>query len=279
MKKIFLFYGFSFFISCAAWVSAAIMGIEANAPAGVVLTAIGGISPTLAVLIMLGFFSKKVEKKQYLNSLRFSRIPAKWYPVIILLPFTIVILSKLIEKLIYNASLWPMLTDELHSNPLSLLPYAVFILFFGPLPEELGWRGYALDRLVRNLGPIGGGLINAVAWAAWHIPLFFIVGYPLKEMNMSGWEMAVFFGTFIPNTFLYVWVYYKTNRSTIAAILFHFSINYNGMIFIETPYTGLIKGLVTTVVAIVVIYFERELFFDFKKYSEKNIKIEEVEII
>jgi len=29
-------------------------------------------------------------------------------------------------------------------QPLTILPFALFILLFGPLLEEIGWRGYAL---------------------------------------------------------------------------------------------------------------------------------------
>jgi len=32
-------------------------------------------------------------------------------------------------------------------EPWRIIPFVVFILLYGPLPEELGWRGYALDGL------------------------------------------------------------------------------------------------------------------------------------
>jgi membrane protease YdiL (CAAX protease family) len=29
-------------------------------------------------------------------------------------------------------------------NPIKILPFVIFFLLFGPLPEELGWRGFGL---------------------------------------------------------------------------------------------------------------------------------------
>jgi len=36
---------------------------------------------------------------------------------------------------------------EFLSRPVGILPYLVWIMVYGPLPEELGWCGYELDRL------------------------------------------------------------------------------------------------------------------------------------
>lgn len=53
---------------------------------------------------------------------------------------------------------------------------SVFWLFFGPAPEELGWRGYALDGLQARMNALFASLILGVVWSLWHLPLFFIKG-------------------------------------------------------------------------------------------------------
>ena len=50
----------------------------------------------------------------------------------------------------------------------------------GPLPEEPGWRGFALPRLQQRYGPVWATLILAPLWAGWHLPLF----------QMQGWSSA-----------------------------------------------------------------------------------------
>jgi len=53
-------------------------------------------------------------------------------------------------------------------------------LLGGPLPEEPGWRGFALPRLQERYGPVRATLILAPLWAGWHLPLF----------QMQGWSSA-----------------------------------------------------------------------------------------
>jgi membrane protease YdiL (CAAX protease family) len=51
---------------------------------------------------------------------------------------------------------------------------------FGPLAEELGWRGYALPRLEKSFPPLLGSMILGIIRAAWHVPMFWFppIGLP-----------------------------------------------------------------------------------------------------
>ena len=92
------------------------------------------------------------------------------------------------------------------------------LLIIGPLSEELGWRGYALDRLQLKWSPIVSALIVGVAWSFWHLPLFFIVGTSQHELAMP---FSSFLLSVTSLAVCYSWLYNLTGRSIWSAIFLH----------------------------------------------------------
>ena len=101
--------------------------------------------------------------------------------------------------------------------PVSMIvPVFLLIYFTNALPEEYGWRGYALDRLQRNSSALGASLILGLIWALWHLPLFFIEGttqaaIPLYQFVLQTMVLSIF----------YTWLYNNTNGSILVVSLFH----------------------------------------------------------
>ncbi len=99
----------------------------------------------------------------------------------------------------------------------------------GPLNEEFGWRGYALDRLLIKFGFLKGSLILGFIWAIWHLPWYFTPGQAQYNLLNDSVFHAVMF---IPSVMLlsvYVsFVYVKTNRSILAGALVHMFSNLIG---------------------------------------------------
>ena len=62
------------------------------------------------------------------------------------------------------------------STPEELLWLLLYLLVTGPLCEELGWRGFALPRLLKRSNPLMGSLILGAIWGLWHLPSFFLGG-------------------------------------------------------------------------------------------------------
>ena len=98
---------------------------------------------------------------------------------------------------------------------------AVVLLFVGgPVGEEIGWRGYALPRLLERTGPVAASLVVAGMWAVWHLPLFWLPG-----ATQAGSSIPLFVVVVVAFSILTTWVYLATSGSLLAAMLFHHSIN------------------------------------------------------
>lgn len=101
----------------------------------------------------------------------------------------------------------------------------VFLLIFvgNAMPEEYGWRGYALDPLQARFGALPASLVLGLAWGLWHLPLAFIEGttqaaIPFHEFVLQTILLAV----------LYTWLHNNTGGSILVAALFHTSSNIAG---------------------------------------------------
>lgn len=86
--------------------------------------------------------------------------------------------------------------------------------------EELGWRGYMLDRLQIIWKPLTASLVLGIFHAFWHLPLFWIVGTN-QSRYLSGIDFTLFFVFVLAGSIYSTWCYNDNNRSTLAVILLH----------------------------------------------------------
>ena len=80
--------------------------------------------------------------------------------------------------------------------------------------EEVGWSGYATERMQRRWAALRMGLALGVAWAAWHvIPL-------LQAGRDPAWIAWWSLGT-VGSRVIIVWLYNNAGRSVVVAALYH----------------------------------------------------------
>lgn len=158
------------------------------------------------------------------------------------------------------ASAWPDWSKLVayFKNPAGLIIFAAFTLVFGPLAEEIGWRGYLLDCW-KDKGIMVYGMGIGLIWTLWHLPMFFIAGTYQNSLLVQGAVPVICFvlstvalGVIIGKLTI------KTN-SILSAILFHFVVNFIGELVTLSPSAGLIKTMLFTVIAsgIVIVDFMR----------------------
>jgi membrane protease YdiL (CAAX protease family) len=242
------------------WIPIAVIGIDVTMLPGVLLFAIGGLGPILSAII-LTLMTRSREKWQdyWRRVIDFRRIPLKWYAVIFLLAPLYSILALLTGFLIEGNIPRLETAASYLNNPLTILPFALVTLFYGPLPEELGWRGYVLDRLQGKWNAFKSSIILGIIWSLWHAPMFFMRGSLQSEVFPLGsvrFWLAMGPGI-LAETVIMTWIYNNTQRSTLSAILFHFMMNFTGE-FLRLP--GDFKNfqfIWLTVIAILIVFIWR----------------------
>jgi len=122
--------------------------------------------------------------------------------------------------------------DRFSQNFFSLIPIAIFSLFFGPIPEEMGWCGYALGKLQGKFNPLAASLILGCVWFVWHIPLFFIPDSYQNSLVVNRQIPLWFFPVNINlQTIIMTYIFNQTCGSTLSAVILHFSVNFCGEVF------------------------------------------------
>jgi len=115
----------------------------------------------------------------------------------------------------------------------------LLMLTFGPLAEELGWRGYALPRLIMERSAAKASVILACVVTIWHIPLFFSSFPPVEGVTLTDSSMLVYLLLTSGKCIIYTWIYQNTGGSVLATVLFH-AVNNTSIPLIMLP--GIARG-------------------------------------
>jgi membrane protease YdiL (CAAX protease family) len=220
------------------WIIAAIISARNPDWIGIqLLHFLGGIGPLVATIFTV---TKMKDWKGYLRRcIDFSSYSLlDW--LILFSPLLIAFVVSLITKGSISLS-----QEFLTSG----LLYAIFLFFFGPLPEELGWRGVLFDLLSKQ-SIIKAQAITAAVWFTWHLPLFFIVGSYQNGIGFATSGFLLWAVGLIVQSIIMGYLYISTNRSIASAILFHYFVNLAGEAFESTITAELISICIYVVIVI-----------------------------
>lgn len=209
--------------------------------------------PMVAAIIVLAISEGKPGLKELLSQAKRWRVGWRWY---LIAPAIVVAIN------VGGAGLNLLLGAQITPNyvpPVSgsiLLEGVIVALLFG-MWEEPGWTGYALPRLRAGRSLLLASLILGVLRTLWHLPLVLSGDIPWPELLLS-----------IVAQIFFSWLYYRTDRSLLIAMLFHFTSNFFG----ETGFFALFEGAneiqfawlrtgVACLIALGLIIYDRQLWF------------------
>ncbi|MFN7710366.1 MAG: CPBP family intramembrane glutamic endopeptidase [Holosporales bacterium] len=135
------------------------------------------------------------------------------------------------------------------------------MLFLAPLVEELAWHSYGTDCLRARFNLLTTSIMFALFWVVWHFPLSFIKDYYHSNVVATHWIYGVNFAlSLFPFVILMNWLYYRSNRNILVAVVFHISAGFFNELFATHPDSKVIQTLLLMILTGVILYRERPLF-------------------
>jgi uncharacterized protein len=219
-----LFFGLTYGLSWAIWVPYILSGKTVDSPVPALIMACS--VPSLVGILLTHLTSDNAGRNDFWKRVvGFKLIGLRWFAVIIgLFPFLLVL--GLLADNLFGGALPPLRgAAQTLTRPAALILFIGANIIGGPLGEELGWRGFALDRLQNKWNALVASLILGMIWAAWHLPLFFIKGTPQQGMGFGTFLFWLWSLQVVSLSVLTTWVYNNTQRSILSAVFMHFMFN------------------------------------------------------
>lgn len=228
-------------ITWCFWLASALLTSEGTAAARVLARGAfyaGGVTPLLMALFAVRRELDPLTRRRFWRRLfDVRRLRATdWAHALLPAPLVVagaILIAGVVEGFA-GAALVP---------PASWLLTPVFLLLFGPLPEEIAWRGWALDRLQRDRSALSASVLLAVVWALWHLPLFFIDGTYQHSLGVGTPRFWLFFFALLPQSLALTWVFNSSGGSVVTPIALHWMINLVGELVETTLSTEILAGL------------------------------------
>jgi len=150
---------------------------------------------------------------------------ARWYVLSLGGPLVVALAAVALHRIVIGADAG----FRLELSTVALIPPALIAgLLMGSLQEELGWRGFALPRLLRRWGRVRAALVLGVAWACWHVPL-----YAIEAGGQDRIPLPVFLVSVVGLSVLYTWFWVLSGGRLLVALLLHSATNVAGVLLLK----------------------------------------------
>lgn len=232
-KSLVTFFFLTYALSWALWVPEALAmhGVPLPAPIVQFLASPfnpAAFGPLIAAFALTLYANGWKGVRGWLRQALHVRFGKRWLGWVLLLPL-LLFGGGIMGTILLGVT--PFDPAILFNPPYALIGFVVIFLTAGPLQEELGWRGYALPRLLERRSALSAGVILGLLWWLWHLPL---VAIPGKFMTADPWLFLLLGVEIVLTSILMTWVYLQTRGSVLATMLFHTAMNWSIWIFLPS---------------------------------------------
>ncbi|RNC88515.1 MAG: CPBP family intramembrane metalloprotease [Allomuricauda sp.] len=198
----------AFFIAWCFWIPIYFQVLPTS------LIPLGFLGPITSATMLTFISSGKKGLAELYSGLTRVKVKPIWF-LAIFLPAVLTTLTHFIFSIFFEY-------NELTDIPTILINYLIISLFL--VLEEVGWRGYALPRLLNSRSALKSSLILGLIWALWHFPF-----WTISPIEGAPEPFYIFYitGTLgaIAMAIILTWIFNNTRKSILFATLCHASFN------------------------------------------------------
>jgi hypothetical protein len=213
-----LFFLLTFVVTWAVWVPRA-----ASVEVGV-LGQLWTWIPAIAAILAAALTGGRRAVRQLLAALVRWRVGWWWYALVIAAPAVFAAVVAGAYALLGGS--WAVGFPAATAGLASLAVYLVVLTLTDGVGEELGWRGFALPRLLQRYSALVASVVLGVLWGLWHLPLIYTEGTAL-----FGHPIWLLLADIVAKSILFTWVFLRTRASVLIAALLHATTN----LFVVSP--------------------------------------------
>jgi membrane protease YdiL (CAAX protease family) len=231
-----VFWTVTFVTTWAFWLLAIALGGSPTSSPTVIPYLLGGFGPVFGAIVVR---VRRGRRREPVPSHTVqTRLSARllWALPLLVLASATVVGAALLADLVGGPAVSLTEGQKLIATIGGPVPFLISMVIGGPLAEEPGWRGTAYPRLLATMSRLRAGLLLGVAWAVWHLPLFFIGGTVQSELGLFSWSGLLFTLSVLPMALLTGYAYERAG--VVAAIAVHFGVNATvAVLTVKSPVT------------------------------------------
>lgn len=245
---------FWFWAFAGAWVltvpiALANMKIIAVSPVPSVLQWAIGFVPAIVAIVLA---RRAGEWPALRSALWRNRGTVAGYGLTIVFSFGILAAVLLAHKAMGNPS------PDLYTDP-SVAIFAIVWLILAA-GEEIGWRGYALPKLMQRYNLFTAALILGVIWCVWHYPKLYSSPF-IKDFSSSLPWVASFSVQIIASNFIICWLFARFGRSVWLTSVYHMLWNTVATLYVTIAIDDIATAFIVGIAALLIVV-DRKTFFE-----------------
>lgn len=178
---------------------------------------IGLFGPALAAAIVGG----RAGVRDIVTRLRRWRFPVIWYAAAALVMPACYAVAIRVEGSLFGFDAAGLSIG--HSLAFLAASFAWLLLVTSG--EEIGWRGFALPRLLElGMSRWSASVALGIVWALWHLPLYLAPG-------QSPMPYSLFVGLTVGQSLIYTSLYLRSGGSLLPAMLLHATTDFGARLY------------------------------------------------